>query len=115
MSSRRASKLMLWTFLSLPAVAAEPMLVVDRGLPQVNLNSAAGPVRSNVRWSWYGHGFLGDDFTVGQPGERWVIDSIRTWTVPGNAEANLPYLGDFYQDVRLHFGKTDLTPIATAR
>src|SRR5579871_1477718 len=85
--------------LALPALAADPVLVVDRGLPQSNLNDAAGASRSNVRWGWHDHGFLGDDFTIGAPGEHWVIDAIRTWAVPGTAEVNLPHLGDYYQDV----------------
>src|SRR5437016_8565776 len=111
----RGSILTLGMVMALPAFAADSTLVVDRGLPQVNLNNASGPVRSNVRWGWHEHGFLGDDFTIGSPGERWVIDSIRTWTVPGTEGAVLPHLGDFYQDVRLHLGKTDLTPISTAQ
>jgi hypothetical protein len=111
----RASILFLGTMMIVPAFSADSAPVLDRGLPQVNLNNSSGPVRSNVRWGWSGHGFLGDDFTIGLPGEHWVIDSIRTWAVPGNAETNLPHLGDFYQDVRLHFGKTDLTPVSTAR
>ncbi len=100
---------------ALPIFAADSVPVVDRGLPTANLNNASGPVRSNVRWGWHDHGFLGDDFTIGAPGERWVIDSIRTWAVPGAAEFNFANLGDYYQDVRLHFGKDHLTPISTAQ
>lgn len=113
--SRRASLLGLCISIAIPAFAADPSLVVDRGLPQANLNNASGPVRSNVRWGWHDHGFLGDDFAIGAPGEHWVIDSIRTWAVPGTAEFNLPHLGDYYKDVRLHFGTTDLTPVSTAQ
>jgi hypothetical protein len=91
--------------------------VVDRGLPQVNLNMPSGDSRSNIRWSWYDHGFIGDDFTVGQPGEHWVIDSIRTWTVPGSQAIDPERLGDLYQDVRLYFGGPDsaLTPVTTTQ
>jgi hypothetical protein len=113
--SRRASLLGLWISVAIPAFAADPSLVVDRGLPQTNLNNASGPVRSNVRWGWHDHGFLGDDFTIGAPGERWVIDSIRTWAVPGTSQFNLSHLGDYYKDVRLHFGTGDLTPVSTAQ
>ncbi len=93
------------------------MLVVNRGLPQANLNNVSGPSRSNVRWGWHDEGFLGDSFSIGAPGERWVIDSIRTWVVPGNAEHALPHLGDFYKDVRLYFGgpEEDLTPASTGQ
>jgi len=102
--------------LALPAFAADSTLVVDRGLPQINLNNSSGPVRSNVRWGWNDHGFLGDSFTVGRAGERWVIDSIRTWAVPGSAGQQPNQLGDFYQDIRLYFGKPtgDLTPLRAA-
>ena len=51
--------------LTWPVFAAGPALVVDRGLPQANLNSTSGDYRSNIRWSLYESGFLGDDFTVG--------------------------------------------------
>jgi hypothetical protein len=101
--------------LALPVFAAEPALIVDRGLPQTNLNDASGEYRSNVRWSSYESGFLGDDFTVGASGERWVIDSIRVWTVPGLAAIDPEHLGDFYQDVRLYFGGSDsgVSPMVT--
>ena len=103
--------------LVLPAVAADSQLVVDRGLPQSNLNDASGSARSNVRWAIPNDGFLGDDFTIGAPGEKWVIDAIRTWTVPGIKGKDPLHLGDFYEDVRLYFGAPtgDLTPLATAR
>ena len=101
--------------LALPAFSADPQLVFDRGLPQANLNNSSGSARSNVRWGWYHQGFLGDDFTIGRPGEHWVIDSIRTWAVPGVEGAVFPHLGDYYQDVRLHFGQGDVTPVSSAQ
>ena len=106
-------KLILALAIAIPAFA-QSELVVDRGLPKINLNNASGPVRSNVRWAWHDKGFLGDDFKIGAPGERWVIDTIRTWTVPGTGAHRPSHLGDAYQDVRLYFGsaKKDLTPVA---
>src|ERR1035438_4061627 len=100
----------------LPAVAADSVLVVDRGLPQSNLNNASGTARSNVRFAGDNQGFVGDDFTIAATGERWVIDPIRTWAVPGYAETIAARLSDFYQDVRLYLGTTssDVTPVATA-
>jgi hypothetical protein len=97
------------------AFAAGPALVVDRGLPQANLNNASGDYRSNIRWSLYESGFLGDDFAVGTSGEHWVIDTIRVWTVPGVNATDPEHLGDFYRDVRLYFGGEDggLTPLVT--
>lgn len=102
----------LYFALAFPVLAAGPALVVDRGLPQVNLNNSTG-YRSNIRWSLYDSGFLGDDFTVGATGESWVIDSIRVWTVPGANGHDPENLGDLYQDVRLYFGDTKggLTPV----
>jgi hypothetical protein len=101
--------------LTWPVFAAGPALVVDRGLPQANLNNVSGEYRSNIRWSLYESGFLGDDFSVGAVGERWVIDTIRVWTVPGVNATDPEHLGDFYQDVRLYFGADDggLTPMET--
>ncbi len=94
--------------------AAEPRLAVDRGLPQINLNNVSGNSRANVRWSGEGNGFVGDDFTIGAPGETWVIDSIRTWAVPRISVTSSKHLGDLYQDVRLYFGSgasSALTPV----
>jgi hypothetical protein len=101
----------------LPAVAADSVLAVDRGLPQNNLNNASGSARSNVRWGGDNAGFVGDDFTIGATGERWVIDSIRTWAVPGYADTLAARLSDFYQDVRLYLGtaSSDVTPVETAQ
>ncbi|HKE25086.1 MAG TPA: hypothetical protein VKB88_22150 [Bryobacteraceae bacterium] len=102
---------------ALPILAAGPQLVVDRGLPKANLNDASGSSRSNVRWAIPNDGFLGDDFIIGAQGEKWVIDSIRTWTVPGVHGKDPVRLSDFYQDVRLYFGGAtgDLTPLVSAR
>src|SRR5260370_32489621 len=110
MKSVSRSKIALSMILALPAFAADPALLVDRGLPQQNLNNVSGTARSNVRWGWLDHGFLGDDFTIRAPGERWVIDSVRTWTEPGRSGATLPTLGDFHHDVRLPAGKDPVTP-----
>ena len=35
--------------------------------------------------------------------------------MPGRSGATLPTLGDFYQDVRLHVGKDNVTPVASAQ
>src|SRR5262245_15952531 len=103
--------------LSLPVLSGDSTIVVDRGLPQANLNNVSGPQRSNVRWGWHEEGFLGDSFSIGEPGEKWVIDSIRTWVVPGNAAHAHPNLGDFFKDVRLYLSgpDEDLTPVSTGQ
>ena len=98
------------------AIAADSQLVIDRGLPQTNLNNESGAgLRSNIRWSLYRQGFVGDTLQIGQPGEFWVIDRVRVWAVPGVGGAEPAALGDVYQDVRLYFGTGDVTPVATAR
>lgn len=109
-------KLVFGLLLCLPALAAGDSPVFDRGLPQANLNNISGDARSNVRWSGDNGGFVGDDFAIGAPGERWVIDGIRIWTVPGITETSARRLGDLYQDLRLYFGGPEggLTPVVTA-
>jgi hypothetical protein len=91
------------------ASAADPStLIVDRGLPQSNWNNAAGvKQRSNVRWTLYEQGFVADEFRVGAAGEKWVIDKVRVWTVPGARGEDPATLGDFYSDVRLYAGPAD--------
>jgi len=113
--SHRGAVFTLGLLMALPAFTADSLLVVDRGLPQANLNNVSGSSRSNVRWGWHEQGFLGDDFTIGSAGERWVIDSIRTWAVPGGKGAAFQHLGDYFQDVRLHFGQGDVTPVTAAQ
>lgn len=109
----RPNSLAVLFLFALPASAANSVLVVDRGLPQANVNSASVDSRSNIRWSSEEHGFVGDDFTIGAPGETWVIDSIRTWAVPSMTVTSSRHLGDLYQDIRLYFGSSAsaLTPI----
>lgn len=93
-------------------------MVVDRGLPRANWNNDAGvAARSNVRWTLYSQGFVGDDFVIGKAGEKWVVDTLRVWAVPGAYGEDPANLGDVYQDVRLYVGgaEGDLTPVATGR
>jgi len=93
-------------------------LVVDRGLPRANWNNSAGmTARSNVRWTLYSQGFVGDDFVIGQPGETWVVNTLRVWAVPGAFGSDPANLGDVYQDLRLYVGGPgeDLTPVASGR
>jgi hypothetical protein len=116
LSTDRVWKVAAGLALASAAWAADTALVVDRGLPQANVNNVSGAARSNVRWNNDEQGFLGDNFTVGTRGEQWVIDSIRTWSVPGLREIDPDHLGDFFQDVRLYIGASggSLTPRAAA-
>jgi len=108
----------LFAAAALAAVGADPTtLVVDRGLPQANWNNAAGIAeRSNVRWTLYEQGFVADEFRLGEPGEKWVVDRIRLWAVPGAKGIDPATLGDFYSKVQLFAGPAegDLTAIAAA-
>jgi hypothetical protein len=114
MESMRTLALFILPALTLAAGEA-PHLVLDRGLPVSNLNNASGDARrSNVRWDAGEDGFSGDDFKFGAPGERWVIDRIRTWAVPGNSLGDPAFLGDYFKDVTLLFGRGEavLKPVA---
>ncbi len=60
---------------------------------------------------------VGDDFVIGQAGERWVVNTLR---VGGAGRVRMPRpgtVGDVYQDVRLYVGGEgeDLTPVASGR
>ena len=107
-----------FALLALPAAFAaspESKLVVDRGLPQANLNNSSGDARSNVRFSLQDSGFAGDDFVIGAAGEKWEIDAIRTWAVPDLKPTSTQHLGDLFQDVRLYLGSGEgsVTPIVS--
>ena len=115
LAGQSLTKYSLCFLMAVPVIAAGPQMVVDRGLPQANLNNVSGAARSNVRWAIPEDGFLGDDFTIGRPGEHWVIDAVRTWTGPGAGGTDPLHLGDFYQDVRLYFGGPgeNVSPVVT--
>jgi len=120
MELMRVYRLALLTAVLASAALAQESgrLTVDRGLPKANLNNGAGvTARSNVRWTLYGQGFVGDDFTVGRAGEKWVIQTMRVWAVPGAFGIDPANLGDVYQDVRLYLGAEgeDLTPVVSGR
>lgn len=63
-------------------------LVVDRGLPIINLNNAAGANRSNVAWADSpAPDFFGDTFTLPSvDGAVYTINSLRTWVVVRDAQ-----------------------------
>lgn len=92
---------------AMPASAAGGSLVFDRGLPGSNLNNGAAGERSNVAWAFGDGSITGDDFTVGQPGEVWVVTGIRTWSVggsPTDASAFGHEIGDRFESVTLYGG-----------
>lgn len=73
---------------------AAPTLLVDRGLPTINLNNVAGADRSNVSWteptgSNGEHWVDGDSFT-NTSAQTWRLSTIRVWAVePNIATASL--------------------------
>ena len=111
---RAAWALVLMAAFTATATAA-PITLVDRGLPNTNLNSAAGPDRSNVAWS-NGEFFVGDtlvpyivgDNFVLEPtsssGAHWRIDSLTTWVVAGEPGSEL---GNSFNAVSLFLGVWD--------
>ncbi|MDP1990969.1 MAG: PEP-CTERM sorting domain-containing protein [Syntrophales bacterium] len=59
---------------------ASATLLVDRGLPTININNAAGANRSNVTWQDVnGINFTGDDFTIGTVGQSYLIENLTVW------------------------------------
>lgn len=103
----RSSRYFLLGFLAAVSVCASAQ-TVDRGLPDTNLNNAAGSNRSNVAWAYdYGNtGVEGDSFTLPTLGSgSWVINSIRTWVVVGSQPNSGQYgPGDEFSDVKLMLG-----------
>ncbi len=83
--------------------AVKAAVLVDRGLPSTNLNNAAGPNRSNIRWATDAQnaGLFGDDFTIGNAGENFQVDTITTWVAPGLSIGDPVELGDFFSEVTL--------------
>jgi hypothetical protein len=65
--------------------ASASLMLVDRGLPTINLNNAAGADRSNVSWAFTeytsaNYWLVGDTF-ANTSSQSWSINSIRLWTV----------------------------------
>lgn len=91
-----------------PAGAVETLLV-DRGLPNANLNSASGVLRSNVSWNWpyddppFPYRISGDTFVLPTPteGYNWTVDTIRTWS-PAIPIDSTDSLGDIYFWIMLY-------------
>ena len=94
----------------LPAAGATPTPTFDRGLPTANLNNAAGSSRSNVAWSNGNNYVSGDDFTIGQSGQTWIVTGIRTWSVSGDVGSKI---GDTFSSVTLYLGSGGIRPVAT--
>src|SRR5579862_5372059 len=114
------SRILLLALAACVAASASAQ-VVDRGLPDTNLNNAAGANRSNVAWAYdYGNtGIEGDTFTMPTlgAGQSWVINDIRTWVVIGGQPANgVNGPGDEFSDTSLYLGGAtgDLSLASTA-
>lgn len=101
--------------LSGPAMALSTA-VVDRGLPDSNLNNVSGSNRSNVAWAYGGSYQTGDTFTLpstGNPANTdWRIDSLTGWFTAGAPGDSSFSLGDRYKDVSLFLGPTGGTTIS---
>lgn len=97
----------------LVTVGAQATLVVDRGLPNTNLNNASGANRSNVAWAFNGNFLSGDDFLLGptDPGKNWRIDKLSVWLIGGEAT-----LGDRFSSISLFLGSdgAGVPKVATA-
>jgi len=68
-------------------------LLVDRGLPTINLNNAAGASRSNVAWTFTNPNWgVGDDFIVDGNG-TFKVDTLRTWVIGDYANTSFTLWG----------------------
>lgn len=75
--------------------------LINRGLPQVNINSSAGANRANIRWANSESGlFYGDDFQL--PTGSWLIDKIRVWAIPSVPGYPDYCLGDHFSSIVLY-------------
>lgn len=111
------------------AGTASAALLVDRGLPNINLNSAAGSDRSNVAWDFGTAGenadqwIAGDDFslpcvTCGKYVDYYYIDKISVWMIAGEPNSDFA-VGDRYDTISLFLGPdgppgTSVDRVATA-
>ncbi len=109
----RTSGLMVAGLALITVLPASAITLVDRGLPTINLNNAAGNDRSNVAWADYetsqtpsDYWVPGDSFSIGNSGNYNVTD-IRVWVV-GNATTGLSLLGG------LSGSSISTTPIGTS-
>jgi len=86
------------------AQIASASVLIDRGLPDINLNNPAGGDRSNVAWGFGNNDrfFSGDDFTLGSG--LWEVDSLTVWTVAGAPDDSDFQLGDRFESVTLYGG-----------
>ena len=95
----------LLMFLSMHQIARAELLL-DRGLPADHINDPSGEMRANIRWAggFDNRNFYGDDFVIGEVGDRYVINHVRTWAVLGYRDerpAKPDELGDWFSQVRL--------------
>lgn len=75
----------------------------DEGLPDDNLNNAAGAARCNIRWSNPNTDICyADEFTL--PSGSWIVDRIRMWAVPPVPLSPSYALGDHYSAIALYTG-----------
>lgn len=89
---------------------ANAALVIDRGLPTLNLNNGAGANRSNVAWDFGNpNTYVGDSLVLSATNNI-HIDHFRTWVVNGSANNNADltddaaFLGDTYSSLVLNYG-----------
>jgi hypothetical protein len=86
-------------------------LLVDRGLPAADSQG----IRLRVSWSAKDGIIVTDHFMLGEPGESWVIDKVRTWAVPGLEPGGLSSLGDLFDRISLYGGLETEKPPADSQ
>ena len=94
-------------------VAAASTMVVDRGLPNQNLNNAAGGDRSNVAWGSAGFQapgdiVYGDSFSLGPTGDAgnpsWSVDRLTAWFTAGSDGDTDFEVGSLFSSMSLFLG-----------
>lgn len=83
------SRLACAAMLAAAGAQAAPTLLVDRGLPTINLNNAAGASRSNVSWTentgpTSGGLYIDGDSFTNTSALAWSLTSLRVWAVEPN-------------------------------
>ncbi len=80
--------------------------VFERGIPKPDAAFATSELRS-IDWTQDNKAFVTDDFHVGNKGEVWLVDTIRTWVVTDSNLDAPGVLSDLYSKVTLYGGIAD--------
>jgi len=96
-----------------------PTVIFSRPLPNANLNEISQPSRSNYAFTEVPQGdplafqsFDGDDFSLSQTSDEYIVQSISTWSVASNLGQAL---GTEFSTVSLYMRPVFIDPVTHAR